>query len=135
MGILKTFVKIKKTFERIASLVHDNSARDAIFNALAAWNIRLFEHMFESEHVIWYNIKNNDENITRAEKRNRDNKKRKKKNKLRKILIYILIVLVVVSVGPVLSLTAFFHITDITVSGNEKYATEEIIAQCPIDIG
>lgn len=79
--------------------------------------------------------KNNDENITRAEKRNRDNKKRKKKNKLRKILIYILLVLVVVSVGAVLSLTAFFHITDITVSGNEKYATEEIIAQCPIDIG
>lgn len=36
LGILKTFVKIKKTFERIASLVHDNSARDAIFNALAA---------------------------------------------------------------------------------------------------
>lgn len=32
LGILKTFVKIKKTFERIASLVHDNSARDAIFN-------------------------------------------------------------------------------------------------------
>lgn len=36
LGILKTFVKIKKTFERIASLVHDNSAGDAIFNALAA---------------------------------------------------------------------------------------------------
>ena len=33
-------------------MVHDNSARDAIFNALAALNIRLFEHMFESEHVI-----------------------------------------------------------------------------------
>lgn len=79
--------------------------------------------------------KNNSENITRAEKRHRDNKKRKKKNKLRKILIYILLVLVVVSVGVVLSLTAFFHITDITVTGNEKYTTEEIIAQCPIDVG
>lgn len=79
--------------------------------------------------------KNNDENITRAEKRHRDNKKRKKKNKLRKVLVYILLVLVVVSVGVVLSLTAFFHITDITVAGNEKYATEEILSQCPIDVG
>lgn len=79
--------------------------------------------------------KSSNENITRAEKRHRDNKKRKKKNKVRKILIYILLVLVVISVGVVLSLTVFFHITDITVTGNEKYTTEEILSQCTIDVG
>lgn len=75
------------------------------------------------------------ENITRAEKRQIDNKKRKKKNKLRKILIYFCAVLGFSAVGVVLSLTVFFHITEIQVTGNERYSTEEILTQCTIDVG
>lgn len=75
------------------------------------------------------------ENITRAEKRQLDSKKRRRKNKIRKVLIGIGTALVFAAVGVVLSLTVFFRITDITVTGNERYTSEEIINQCTIDVG
>lgn len=34
-----------------------------------------------------------------------------------------------------LSLTVFFHINNVTVSGNKLYSTDEILAQCTIDTG
>lgn len=75
------------------------------------------------------------ENITRAEKRQLDSKKRRRKNKIRKVLIGIGTALVFAAVGVVLSLTVFLRITDITVTGNERYTSEEIINQCTIDVG
>lgn len=77
----------------------------------------------------------NSENITRAEKRQIDSKKRKKKNKIRKIFIGICTALIFAAMGVVLSLTVFFHITDIKVTGNERYSAEEILSQCTIDVG
>lgn len=75
------------------------------------------------------------QNLTRAEKRQKDNKKRKKRNTFRKIIIWMTVVIAFISVGAVLSLTVFFHIDTINVSGNKLYDKDEILAQCTIDIG
>lgn len=75
------------------------------------------------------------QNLTRAEKRHKDNKKRKKRNTFRKIMIWFAAIIAFAAVGTVLSLTVFFHIDTISVSGNEIYSKDEILAQCPIDIG
>lgn len=74
--------------------------------------------------------------LTRHEKRQKDNKKRKKRNTLRKFTIWLLVIITLLAVGVVLSLTVFFNITDVTVVGeSSKYASDEILAQCPIDVG
>lgn len=78
--------------------------------------------------------KHND-NLTKSEKRAKETKKRKKRNGFRKILVWIGVIIFVVALGAVLSLTVFFHINNVTVSGNEKYTSEEILAQCTIDKG
>lgn len=75
------------------------------------------------------------ENLTRAEKRHKDNKKRKKRNTFRKIMIWFAAVIAFAAVGTVLSLTVFFHIDTISISGNEIYSKDEILAQCPIETG
>lgn len=75
------------------------------------------------------------QNLTRAEKRHKDNKKRKKRNTFRKIMIWFAAIIAFAAVGTVLSLTVFFHIDTISVSGNEIYSKDEILAQCPIEIG
>lgn len=79
--------------------------------------------------------KGNAQNLTRAEKRQRDNKKRRKRNTFRKVIIWLTVTVAIVAVGTVLSLTVFFHIDTISVSGNELYTEEEILTQCTIDIG
>lgn len=79
--------------------------------------------------------KSSRQNLTRAEKRQKDNKKRKKRNTLRKIIIWLFVIITFVAVGVVLSLTVFFHIDTITVSGNQIYDKDEILAQCTIDKG
>lgn len=73
--------------------------------------------------------------LSRNEKRQKDTKRRKKRNKLRKFLLWFLAVVVIASVGVVLSLTAFFGIENITVSGNARYTEEEILNQCLIGTG
>lgn len=78
---------------------------------------------------------NKKDNLTRSEKRERETKKRKKKNLFRKIIIWICVILAFLAVGTVLSLTVFFHINNVTVSGNSLYSKEEILSQCTIDKG
>lgn len=73
--------------------------------------------------------------LSRNEKRQKDTKRRKKRNRLRKFLIWFLVAIVIVAVGVVLSLTAFFGIENITVSGNARYTEEEILNQCSINTG
>lgn len=75
------------------------------------------------------------ENISRNEKRERQTNKRKKRNKFRKVLIWFAVAIVLISVMVVLSLTVFFHIETINVEGNERYTSEEILAQCTINAG
>ncbi len=75
------------------------------------------------------------ENLTRSQKRAKETKKRKKRNLIRKIFGWVCAVAVVLAVGTVLSLTVFFNINSITVSGNSVYSQEEVLAQCSIDVG
>lgn len=79
--------------------------------------------------------KSSKNNLTRAEKRYKDNKKRKKRNTFRKIIIWLTVIIAFTATGTVLSLTVFFHIDAITVSGNTIYTEDEILAQCTIDKG
>lgn len=74
-------------------------------------------------------------NLTRGEKRAKETKRRKKRNKLRKILIWFTAVIAFIALGVVLSLTVFFHINTIEITGNKLYPKEEISKQCTIDIG
>lgn len=78
---------------------------------------------------------NRSENISRNEKRARQTTKRKKRNKLRKVLIWFAVAIVIIAVMVVLSLTVFFHIESINVDGNKRYTTEEILAQCTVNVG
>lgn len=73
--------------------------------------------------------------LSRNEKRQKDTKRRKKRNKLRKFFIWLSVAIVIAAVGVVLSLTAFFGIENITVSGNSRYTEEEILNQCLINTG
>lgn len=73
--------------------------------------------------------------LSRNEKRQKDTKRRKKRNKLRKFFIWLSVAIVIAAVGVVLSLTAFFGIENITVSGNSRYTEEEILNQCIINTG
>ncbi|MGN0521335.1 MAG: cell division protein FtsQ/DivIB [Eubacterium sp.] len=74
-------------------------------------------------------------NLTRTEKRQIETKKRKKKNALRKALIWLIVIVSFAAVGTVLSLTVFFDINTISVSGSKIYKNDEILAQCTIDVG
>lgn len=73
--------------------------------------------------------------LSRNEKRQKDTKRRKKRNKLRKFFIWLSVAIVIAAVGVVLSLTAFFGIENIKVSGNSRYTEEEILNQCIINTG
>lgn len=79
--------------------------------------------------------KNKNQNLTRAEKRQRDNKKRKKRNKIRKVIIWLVVSIILIATATVLSLTVFFRIDTINVSGNEIYSKNEILTHCTIDKG
>lgn len=74
-------------------------------------------------------------NVSTNEKRRRQNKKRQLKNSVRKALITIALLLVLIAVGVVLSLTVFFKIETVNISGSGMYSTEEITAYCTIDEG
>lgn len=81
------------------------------------------------------NIKKNTKNITTEEKRHRQNKKRRLKNSVRNALISIGLLLALLAVGVVLSLTVFFKIETINITGSGMYSTEDITAYCNVDIG
>ncbi|MBR6736616.1 MAG: FtsQ-type POTRA domain-containing protein, partial [Oscillospiraceae bacterium] len=68
-------------------------------------------------------------------KRDKTANTRKRRSKRRYTLYYLLAFVLVVAVGLVMSLTVFFEITTINVSGNTMYADNEIIALSGIMTG
>lgn len=76
-----------------------------------------------------------EKNLSRPEVRRKQSKKRRLKSKIRNALITIGLIIVLLAVGVVLSLTTFFNIEIINVTGSGIYSTEEIIDNCGIDIG
>lgn len=81
------------------------------------------------------NTSKQNKNVSTNEKRRRQNKKRRLKNSVRKALITIGLLAALLAVGAVLSLTVFFKIENVNISGSGMYSTEEITAYCTIDEG
>lgn len=79
--------------------------------------------------------KNNRKNISTAERRHKQNKKRRLKNSVRNALITTGLLLLLLAVGVVLSLTVFFKIEVIDITGSGMYSSEEITAYCSVDVG
>lgn len=73
-------------------------------------------------------------NQTKSQRRAHQNHKRKKKNKLRKVFLGVVVLALIVCVGVVLSLTVFFPIEKIEVSGNKIYTKEQITQFSGIDL-
>jgi len=79
--------------------------------------------------------KNNRKNISTAERRHKQNKKRRLKNSVRNALVTTGLLLLLLAVGVVLSLTVFFKIEAIDITGSGMYSSEEITAYCSVDVG
>jgi len=79
--------------------------------------------------------KKHNDNLTRVEQRKKQTQKRKKRNTFRKFLVGTAIAVTLIAVGTILSLTVFFDITDITVTGNKKYKADQVLAQCTVNVG
>lgn len=75
------------------------------------------------------------EKYTKNEVRRRQNKKRKIKNKARNVFISVIAFIGFLALGVTLSLTIFFKITDINVSGSGIYTAEQIATLSTIEIG
>lgn len=73
--------------------------------------------------------------FSNPEMRSRQNKKRKLKNSVRNVIIFTTLILVFAAVGVVLSLTVFFKIDTISVTGSGIYSEEEIINASNINTG
>lgn len=70
------------------------------------------------------------------DERRRLRAERARKRKRRKnILLAVFLTLLILIVGIVLSLTVFFHVSAVTVTGDEVYASEEIVNTSGISIG
>lgn len=78
---------------------------------------------------------NNNEPLSRDEKRRAAAIKRRKARKRKKIFAYTIIILILLIVGVTLSLTVFFQIKAITVTGDEIYNYEQITGTSGIILG
>lgn len=75
------------------------------------------------------------ENLNKTEITRRQTKKRKLKNSVRKALIAISLIVLLLAVGVTLSLTVFFKIDTIEVTGSGIYSSEQVIDNCSINYG
>lgn len=76
-----------------------------------------------------------EQKYTKNEIRKKQNKKRKLKNGVRNALITVCVALGICAIGIVLSLTMFFNISTINISGSGTYSEEQIDEVCSIEIG
>lgn len=74
-------------------------------------------------------------NMNKTEIRRRQSKKRRLKNSVRKALIAISLFVVLIAVGIVLSLTVFFKIDTVNVTGSGMYSSEEVLANVNFNYG
>lgn len=75
------------------------------------------------------------EALSKTERRSKQNKKRRLKNKVRKVIISIALVILLIAVGVALSLTVFFKIETVSVTGSGIYAENEVVTFSKIDVG
>lgn len=91
-------------------------------------------HYFNDEVVSSFNAAS-DKPKNKNEIRRRQNKKRKLKRGVRNFLITAGIVIGVAVIGAVLSLTVFFNIASVSITGSGTYSEEQIEQLCDINIG
>ena len=75
------------------------------------------------------------EELSKTERRSRQNKKRRLKNKVRKVILSAALVILLVAVGVALSLTVFFKIETISVTGSGIYSEADVLTYSKIDEG
>lgn len=75
------------------------------------------------------------EQMTRQQRREKQNHRRRLKRSVRKALVITGLVVLMAAIVVVLSLTVFFKIDTISISGCEKYTNEEILTAFTIDKG
>lgn len=73
--------------------------------------------------------------LNKTEIRRRQSKKRRLKNSVRKALVAISLLIVLIAVSIVLSLTVFFKIDTINITGSGVYSSEEVLSNCDISYG
>ena len=77
----------------------------------------------------------NAEELSKTERRSKQNKKRRLKNKVRRVLISVALVVLLIAVGVALSLTVFFKIETVSVSGSGIYSESDVLTYSKIDTG
>ncbi len=90
---------------------------------------------FSDEAAVNQAKQSSEKRYTKNEIRKRQNKKRKLKNSVRNAIITFCVLLAISVIGIVLSLTMFFNITSINISGSGIYTAEQIEQVCGIRTG
>lgn len=93
------------------------------------------KYNFNDEPVINNAKQSIEKKYTKNEIRKRQNKKRKLKNSVRNAIITICVLLAIAAIGVVLSLTMFFNITNINITGSGIYTAEQIEQICSVKTG
>ena len=73
--------------------------------------------------------------LSREEQRRVWIMRRRRRQRIRRMMLFAFLLFLAASVGIMLSLTVFFKISEITVSGGSKYTAQQIIEACGIKTG
>lgn len=93
------------------------------------------KYYFNDEPVLNNTKQSSEKKYTKNEIRKKQNKKRKLKNSVRNAIITICVLFAIAAICVILSLTMFFNITNITVTGSGIYTAEQIEQVCSIKTG
>lgn len=89
----------------------------------------------QEQNKIVQSQKKEQQPLTRQQKREKQNSRRRLKRSVRRALLLVGLVILTAAIVVVLSLTVFFKIDTIAISGGEIYTEEEILSAFTIDIG
>ncbi len=75
------------------------------------------------------------EQLSRDERRSLDKQKRDKQRKIKQVIMSFILLVLVVCLGVVLSLTVFFKISKIEVTGDKVYSESLVASKCGVELG
>lgn len=136
----RTNAKPKKNIKRNSttkSNVHTNNVKKN--NHSAKNNLRLNKVVQDVEYVPFFDnediIPNNIRKVQPQEKKDEENLKKKTKIKASTVIKFTLFIAIVVVILYLMFNYETFNLTEIKVSGNEKYTAEEIVSNSNLNIG
>lgn len=136
----RTNAKPKKNIKRNSttkSNVHTNNVKKN--NHSAKNNLRLNKVVQDVEYVPFFDnediIPNNIRKVQPQEKKDEENLKKKTKIKASTVIKFTLFIAIVVVILYLMFNFETFNLTEIKVSGNEKYTAEEIVSNSNLNIG